>query len=301
MMRLATIVLLLFTFFEANAQSPQVASGLVERIEWKNSAFIRGSRTIDVWLPPGYDTTKTYPVLYMHDGQMLFDSTGTWNQQEWKMDEIVGKAISEGQWKPFVVVGIWNVGKFRPYEFYPQKALAYLSDEQRDSLDNTMETQASSDAYLSFIVNELKPYIELKYHVSSRKEDVTIGGASRGGIISLYALCEYPEVFGNAMCMSTHWIGGFIQKDPVLANATMQYFKAHIPKRNGHRIYFDHGTLGLDAEYHERQVELNKAFRRKRWLREGIWLFAVYPGDDHNERAWSGRLQVPLSFFYNVK
>lgn len=291
--------LLLLTFASAEGQSPMVALGRSERIEFE-SAYI-GKRNVDVWLPPGYDTTKVYKVLYMHDGQMLFDSTHTWNHKEWKLDEVAGALMQNGSVSSFVIVGIWNNGDQRPYEFYPQKALGYLDTTKRDSLQKTMKYEVTSDAYLTFIIKELKPFIESKYHVSGRKEDVTIGGASRGGIISLYALCEYPEVFGNAICMSTHWIGGVIQKDPLLAEATMNYFESHIPTKKGHRIYFDHGTLGLDAEYHDKQVELNKRFGRRGWFRGDHFLFAVYPGEDHHEIAWSKRVDVPLKWIYSPK
>ena len=102
------ISFLLFMFFyvtKSNAQLPVVSSGIVKRIDSLQSKFI-SPPNIDVWLPEGYTTEKKYAVLYMHDGQMLFDSSITWNHQEWHADEIAGKLIRENNIKEIIIVGI---------------------------------------------------------------------------------------------------------------------------------------------------------------------------------------------------
>lgn len=93
----------------AFAQLPQPSTGAIQRLENFPSRFV-SPRNIDAWLPEGYKPDKEYPVLYMHDGQMLFDSTTTWNGQEWGVDEILGRLIREKRIRPCIVVGVWNAG-----------------------------------------------------------------------------------------------------------------------------------------------------------------------------------------------
>ncbi|HRJ16216.1 MAG TPA: alpha/beta hydrolase-fold protein, partial [Saprospiraceae bacterium] len=96
----------------AQAQTPAVSAGRIERHEQFPSQFV-SARNVDVWLPEGYSPRKKYAVLYMHDGQMLFDGAGTWNKQEWQVDEIAGKLLAEGKIRDCIVVGIWNGGQAR--------------------------------------------------------------------------------------------------------------------------------------------------------------------------------------------
>ena len=117
----STLQLLSFVLtINLNAQNPTVSNGTLKVYENFNSKYV-DARTIAVWLPEGYDSLKKYPVLYMHDGQMLFDSTTTWNKQEWKVDETTSNLISINKIKPFIVVGIWNNGTKRRFEYMPQK------------------------------------------------------------------------------------------------------------------------------------------------------------------------------------
>ncbi|MGB4930648.1 MAG: alpha/beta hydrolase-fold protein, partial [Chitinophagales bacterium] len=143
---------------ETNAQLPNVASGKIERYADFKSAVIE-TRNVDVWLPADYSSSKKYAVLYMHDGQMLFDSAATWNKQEWHVDETVSNLIAEGKIIDCIVVGIWNNGIYRHADYFPQKPLADLPSAARDTLiKNELQGQPRSDAYLQFIVSELKPF-----------------------------------------------------------------------------------------------------------------------------------------------
>ena len=240
---------------------PIVASGRIERLADFPSKQIP-PRNVDVWLPDGYPKAAPYAVLYMHDGQMLFDATTTWNHQEWKADEIAGELIRSGRARPFIIVGIWNGGAARAVEYFPQKPLQELAPKDRDELLATtygdgqklFSGPVHSDRYLRFLVTELKPYIDSHFKVSPRREDALLMGSSLGGLISMYALAEYPEVFGAAACLSTHWPGrmGDGPDNPVPATF-FRYIETHFPKAGRHRIYFDHGTRTLDESYADRQ------------------------------------------------
>lgn len=100
----------LFTAFWVQAALPQVSSGKIKRLENFSSEYIP-ARHVDIWLPPGYNKNKDYSVLYMHDGQMLFDANQTWNKQEWQVDEVASALITQGTTRPFIVVGVFNGGE----------------------------------------------------------------------------------------------------------------------------------------------------------------------------------------------
>src|ERR1035437_7847116 len=107
------LIVFLFVYSFSFAQTlPKVSSGSIKRIENFKSRFI-ASRNVDVWLPEGYNTSKKYNVVYMHDGQLLFDSLLTWNKKEWKVDEVFSQLIREKKIEECIVVGIWNNGAER--------------------------------------------------------------------------------------------------------------------------------------------------------------------------------------------
>ncbi len=208
-----------------------------------------------IWIPANYDSTRRYAVLYMHDGQMLFDSTSTWTQQEWKVDETMSRMISEKTIKDAIVVGIHNTGQNRWAEYVPQAILDSIPPSSRDPLvKKWLNNKPQADQYLRFIVEELKPYMDSHYATLTDPANTFMMGSSMGGIISLYAICEYPEVFGGAGCLSTHWPLGVpgievadINYD--VAGEFIKYLRHHLPSPSNHRIYFDHGTATLDSLY----------------------------------------------------
>ena len=109
--------------------------------------------------------------------------------------------------------------------------------------------KVNSDNYLKFIVKELKPFVDKNFSVSSDKANTFIAGSSMGGLISLYAICEYPDVFEGAACLSTHWPGVFNADHNPIPKAFMDYLKKHLPDPKTHKIYFDYGDQTLDAMY----------------------------------------------------
>lgn len=283
------------------AQLPAVSCGKLERMENLPSKFV-ASRNVDVWLPPGYTADERYPVLYMHDGQMLFDSTTTWNKQEWGLDEVMAELLAKNLIQPFIVVGISNRTDKRRLEYAPQKAFQYLSDSDIDVLRaepmvGKFFTSDSllADQYLRFIVEELKPLIDQKYATKSDRENTLIAGSSFGGLISMYAICEYPEVFGGAACLSIHWTGLFRVENNPLPGVFLKYYGEHIPDPETHRLYFDHGTGTLDSMYTSFQQEAD-ALTRHAGYNHKNWMTLVVQGAAHTENAWHERLHIPLVF-----
>ena len=128
------LFIILITSLTGTAQDlPKVTFGRIERIENFKTELVE-PRNIDIWLPENFDQSKHYTVVYMHDGQMLFDATSTWNKQEWAVDETAGELIQSEKTMPFIVVGTWNGGKTRFTDYFPEKAFESLSESFQDSL-----------------------------------------------------------------------------------------------------------------------------------------------------------------------
>ena len=276
--------------------SPRVTAGRLERIADFPSRYV-APRHVDVWLPPGYDGTRRHAVLYMHDGQMLFDPTTTWNHQAWRVDAVAAPMIAAGALRDFMVVGPWNGGAARHAEYYPQGFLEHLEPPAlRDKfVAEALQGRPRADDYLRFLVEELKPAIDARYATRSGREDTCVMGSSMGGLISIYALLSHPEVFGAAAALSTHWIGSF-ERNTELPAAALAWLRGHLPADPARvRLYMDRGTTELDALYDKSQP-LVDALLKERGLGEPGWVSKVYPGKGHNEVAWSERLPVPLRF-----
>jgi len=269
----------------------KLSSGRVDRYSFNNSSI--GVRTVDVWLPNGYTLSKKYAVLYMHDGQMLFDATSTWNNQEWKVDETLSQLMQNGSIPDVIVVGIWNSSN-RYSEYYPEKSMDYLTANVKTAKLGEMNNDPKGDEYLSFLVNKVKPFIDLTYSVNTNTDHTFVAGSSMGGLISWYALCEYPNIFGGAVCMSTHW-GVIGTDDPSIPDSFRKYLLAKLPSPTNHKIYFDHGTIGLDANYEANQQLVDTVMKYKGYSSSN-WETLVYQGDDHNEVSWANRLNVPMKF-----
>jgi predicted alpha/beta superfamily hydrolase len=296
------VAFFIFIGMISTAQEVKVTSGKLQRFTNFKSQYV-DSRNVDVWLPDSYSDKEKYAVLFMHDGQMLFDTETTWNKQAWEVDETAGKLNAEGKTKKFIVVGIWNNGQKRHFEYFPQKAFRKLSAEEKEFVSNSLKLKGRinetfnpiSDNYLKFIVTELKPFIDIHFSTLKDKDNTFIAGSSMGGLISMYAICEYPDVFGAAACLSTHWTGIFqIDNNPV-PQAFYDYLKSNLPNPKNHKIYFDYGDQTLDSLYPtlQKQVDIimtEKGFTNKNWITK------FFPGKDHSEKSWAERLNIPLKF-----
>jgi len=296
------VILFLFVFliFPSKAFTVNLSSGKIDTLENIPSKYIQ-NRRIQIWMPEGYSTKQKYNVLYMHDGQMLFDATTTWNKQEWRVDEVAGELMAEGKVKPFIVVAIHS-------EYFPQKAMEKLVQNKPQALFNLYKnkkeaiaaTNVFSDHYLWFLVKELKPYIDSNYSVLTKAENTFIMGSSMGGLISIYAISEYPDVFGGAACLSTHWIGMGNGDNNPYPEALFDYLKEYLPPPENHKIYFDYGDQTLDSLYPPLQKRADKIMTEKGYSSKS-WSTRFYKGADHSEKSWSARLDVPLTFLLGVE
>lgn len=255
-------------------------------------------RHVDVWLPPSYgsDPQRHYGVLYMHDGQNLFDPNIAYGDIDWGVIPALTQLYWAGAVQEVIVVGIWNTEK-RWREYLPQRpfntdqgqtVLSKLAAEYRDDPHRNLDEGPNSDAYLRFIVEELKPFIDAQYRTRPGREDTFIMGSSMGGLISLYALCQYPYLFAGAGCLSTHW--------PAAPGVMADYLQQQLPPPGQHRLYFDYGTETLDAEYEPHQNEVDQIMRQAGYQLGKDWLTQRFEGADHSESSWRQRIHIPLEF-----
>ena len=282
--------------------APTVAVGQITRLGPIASRYV-DARPIDVWLPPDYSADKRYAVLYMHDGQMLFDASQTWNHAAWNVHLAVAKLMEAGEIRDTIVVGIPNNGKYRYSEFYPNAFLALAPKATRDDYRRRAQWGHSlADAYLKFVVRELKPLIDRRFPTLTDPGNTVVMGSSMGGLISLYALCEYPEVFGGAAALSTHWVGrptswgleNHVQ-NATLPLAALRYLQGNLPKPGSHKLYMDRGTVALEALYapHQTMVDLLMA---EQGYRATDFESRVFNGASHTEADWASRVDAPLRF-----
>ena len=297
------VLMLLSQVLAAQLPMPELSAGTLIRIDSFASSYV-DARPVDIWLPPGYETTQQYPVLYMQDGQMLFDARTTWNKQEWGMDEVIPALIDSGQIQAFILVAVWNNAPVRYLEYTSMKPFVYFSDSDMAILRDEPATgrlftgdNLKGDLYLRFLVSELKPYIDSHYPTLSGREDTFIMGSSFGGLISMFAICEYPEVFGGAACLSTHWTGLYRQENNPFPFAMLAYFKDHLPDPSTHKLYFDHGTTTLDSLYAPYQQSADQIMREGGYTSANS-LSLVFEGAPHTEEAWHDRVHIPLTFLF---
>jgi predicted alpha/beta superfamily hydrolase len=250
--------------------------GVVGRIKLLDCLFspqLRNSRHLLVYLPPSYDDgDRRYPVVYMHDGQNLFDPATSFSG-EWAVDQTMEAASDEGL--EAIVVGIPNIGPERTNEYSP------FLDEKNGG--------GRGELYLRFLTETVKPLIDADFRTLSDREHTGIAGSSMGGLISLYAFFRYRHIFGFAGVMSPSlWFA----KRAVLEWVNRQPYA-------GGRVYIDvgmrEGQKTLDDVLKLRDILEAKGYRNLRDL-----LCVVDTAGDHSERAWARRLHREMRFLLGM-
>lgn len=246
-------------------------------------------REVDVWLPPSYASAagRRYPVVYMHDGQNLFDPALAFAGSEWDVDGAMLRLLARGAVREVIVVAVWNTP--RRFEEYKPAVVAGESVSMHiEGRPPVRVADIASEAYLDFLVGELKPFIDARYRTLPGPGDTIVLGSSMGGLVSLYALACHPDVFGAAGAVSPHW--------PAADGAFADWLPGHLPPPGRHRLWFDHGTATLDAAYAPLQDRVDAGLRRAGWVEGRDWTRRVFPGAAHDEAAWRARIDQVLLF-----
>ena len=172
-----------------------------------------------------------------------------------------------------------------------QKPFERDNESDLPDMFKSARRQPLGDAYLRYLVRELKPAIDARYRTLPGRASTSILGSSLGGLISLYALCEYPEVFGGAACLSTAWT--------VAGGITARDLQPTLPDPKTHRIYFDYGNEAKEDGYEALQQLVNSQLKGAGYVEGTNWLTKYFPGAEHSERAWQKRVHLPLEFLLN--
>ena len=248
----------------------------LRRHERFHSAFLPDDRDVLVWLPPGYDHgSSRYPVLYMHDGQNLFDPETAFQKGEhWRLGDTAADLIAAGQLQPLIVVGVYNTGETRLHEYTPTK------DE---SLGGGL-----AGAYGRLIVDELKPFIDDTYRTVPDAAHTGLGGSSLGGLVTLHLGFTHPDVFSRLAVLSPSvwW-----DRRAILSTVRQARPKPKL------RLWVDMGTAegrrGLD------DARLLKAALVGAGYGEGVDLhYAEFEGGTHSEGAWATRAGPMLKWLF---
>ena len=263
-------------------------AGSLDHFENFYSKFV-DFRNVDVWCPPGYEHhDDRYPVLYMHDGQNIFDHPSAYGGESWQVDQAMRRLIDAGKVRQAIVVGVWN-SPIRWREYLPQRPYdAPTLQKHHPFFLEQAGGPPTSDAYLRFLVDELKPFIDSRYRTLPDQQNTFVMGSSMGALISLYAICEYPWIFGGAGCISTHWSAG--------GNDMVDEMARRLPVPSDHRLYFDFGTKTLDSEYEPYQQRMDEHLCKAGYRQPANWITLKFEGAEHSERSWRERVHIPLEF-----
>ena len=249
----------------------------LQRHENFRSRILRNQRDLIVYLPPGYhdQPQRRFPVLYLHDGQNLFDGTTSFVPgMDWHVGHTADDFILTGAVQPLIIVGIYNVGKVRIHEYTPTKAPRLGGGR--------------ADRYARFLMQEVMPFVQREYRVIPDARITGMGGSSLGGLLSLYLGLKHPQVFGRlaALSPSVWWNQRVIHR-----------FAAAAPVEPRPRIWLDIGTNEGPRIVHD--VE---AFRdillQKGWQLDNDLHYQRVEGAEHNEAAWARRVGPFLQFLY---
>ncbi|MEP6690109.1 MAG: alpha/beta hydrolase-fold protein [Gemmatimonadaceae bacterium] len=241
------------------------------------SRFLKGAHDVVIYLPPGYDTERVrrYPVLYMHDGQNLFDAATAFGHTEWGVDETAQALILGGAIEPLIVVGIYNDGAYRIDEYTPTR-------------DSARKAGGKANLYGRMLVEELKPFIDVTYRTLGDAANTGLGGSSLGGLVSLYLGLKYSEIYGKLAVLSPSvwWDNRFIVR-------RVRALHTKPPQRIWLSTGTDEGPNVARAARAARDALIAKG-----WILDQDLAYVEFPGARHHESAWAALVEPTLRFLF---
>ena len=227
-------------------------------------------RDLIVWLPPGYDQNENcrFPVLYMHDGQNIFDPVTAFAGIDWRIDETADNMIRNGKIVPLIIVGIYNTPR------------------RNDEYSHTK----TGKLYMNFILNTVKPLIDSKYRTLPDREYTVTAGSSLGGLVSFMLCWEHSDVFSKAACLS-----------PAFKIETLNYvrFVERTDKpQKPIKVYIDNGMIGIENELQPGIEAMISALNKQGYLQDQDYFFYRDSVGTHNENSWGNRFWRPLKLFF---
>jgi len=287
---------------------PQLVAGSIEKIAPGEQGLALGIHDVWVWLPPSYgeNPDRRYPVLYMHDGQNLFDRRLTNYDKAWQMDEAVARMAAQGDLREWIIVGLRSPVK-RYLTLFPEKLADHLPPERFAWLASAADDGVinrdllKGDEYLAYLTGTIKAQVDANYRTLSGPEDTAVMGSSMGALISLYAIAEYPDVFGQAAALSLHLPLGDPEVDDLdayvadVTEAWRVYLATTALEPGKNRLYLDHGTATLDQFYAPYFAAMDAMMAQNGWS-GSAYMSRQFTGAEHDEVAWHERIEIPLAF-----
>lgn len=260
-------------------ERPHTLTGDVRTHESFHSRYVEHDRNVVVYLPPGYDAAREirYPVLYLHDGQNVFDEATSFGD-EWHVDETAQELIVQGKIEPLIVVGVYNTGEHRIDEYTPTPR----ADKGGGG---------HADDYGRMLVEELKPFIDREYKTLPGAANTAMGGSSLGGLLTMHLGVRYPTAFGKLAVLSPSvwWDDRVILKELAALGCKTQQ-----------RIWLDAGTAEGDEVIADAR-RLRDLLVQKGWALGTDLSYLEAEGGAHNERSWSDRVGPVLQFLFPPK
>ena len=293
--------------------STELSIGSIEEIYLKSGT---NERRIQIYYPYSKNVNNQTKFIIMNDGEELFSENDSWNGKAWNIDQTFKDLKTQKENLNLVIIAIDSAKRIngnildetrRYAEYFPKESIKYIDENLKRSIySNFIDSQKFN--YQDFVINKVIPSIEKKFDTELNRDNLGIIGASMGGLSALNMSIENPEIFGFVGCISTHWVGIKISEylilpfrmkisgDESTTKAIQQYIKNNVGKLSSQKLYFDHGTVGLDSLYKNPQNEINKILLGS----EINFIYEVHPNHDHEPKFFGQRFKnILLNFIEN--
>ena len=301
------------SIFSFQSLSNELSIGFIEEIYLKSGT---NERRIQIYYPYSKNVNDQTKFIIMNDGEELFSESDSWNGKAWNIDETFKDLKTQKENLNLVIIAIDSAKRIngnildetrRYAEYFPKESIKYIDENLKRSIyHNFIDSQKFN--YQDFVINKVIPFIEKKFDTKLNRDNLGIIGASMGGLSALNMSIENPEIFGFVGCISTHWVGIKISEylilpfrmkisgDESTTKAIQKYIKDNVSKLSSQKLYFDHGTVGLDSLYENPQNEINKIL-----LGSQInFIYEVHPNHDHEPKFFGQRFKnILLNFTDN--
>ena len=301
------------SIFSFQSLSNELSIGFIEEIYLKSGT---NERRIQIYYPYSKNVNDQTKFIIMNDGEELFSESDSWNGKAWNIDETFKDLKTQKENLNLVIIAIDSAKRIngnildetrRYAEYFPKESIKYIDENLKRSIyHNFIDSQKFN--YQDFVINKVIPSIEKKFDTKLNRDNLGIIGASMGGLSALNMSIENPEIFGYVGCISTHWVGIKISEylilpfrmkisgDESTTKAIQKYIKNNVSKLSSQKLYFDHGTVGLDSLYENPQNEINKILLGSKIN----FIYEVHPNHDHEPKFIGQRFKnILLNFIDN--
>ena len=306
------VIFLIMSLLSFHSFSTELSIGLIEEIYLKSGT---NERRIQIYYPYSKKVNNQTKFIIMNDGEELFSENDSWNGKAWNIDETFKDLKLQKENLNLVIIAIDSAKRIngnildetrRYAEYFPKESIKYIDENLKRSIySRFIDSQKFN--YQHFVINKVIPTIEKKFDTKLNRDNLGIIGASMGGLSALNMSIENPEIFGFVGCISTHWVGIKISEylilpfrmkitgDESTTKAIQQYIKNNVNKLSSQKLYFDHGTVGLDSLYERPQNEINKILSGS----EINFTYKIHPNHDHEPKFFGLRFKNILLNFLN--